>query len=81
MKSNVIEFAALPADRLVRIRNRVTRMCGILQSIDADELFAAVPDCPVEQVAQRQALTLLNRLEFELLGLVGELRDPEGLAG
>jgi len=54
---------------------RLENLASIFRAIDAGELLAALPDCPIARGNHNAALKLLGLVEAEILILCDELAE------
>jgi hypothetical protein len=73
MTGEIIELANNKDARTRKIRTRLQSAALILHAIDAGELLAAIPECPLAADTHKTALKLLAILESELNSLCNEL--------
>lgn len=75
MDRELIQFPQARVRRPPDVRTRLGRLAALLQAIDAGELFAALPDCPLARRNHLTALNLLALAEAEISALCAELGD------
>lgn len=75
MDRELLQFPESRARRPLNVRTRIARVAALMQAIDAGELFAALPDCPVARRNHLTALSLLAIAETEISALSIELGD------
>jgi hypothetical protein len=73
MSVELIVLNQTPGPSPMEIHARLRRMASILKAIEAGELLAALPPCPLAQENHMVALDLLATLEVEINTLADEL--------
>lgn len=77
MSAEVVRLSRRSAIPEKAIRLRLEHVISVFRAIEAGNLLAALPDCPLAQKDHRAAMSLLAMAESELLILHEELTDLE----
>ena len=75
MSGELIPFPAREAVNFTDLRDRMEKLAAIFTAIDAGELLAALPECPVARDNHRTALNLLSIIEVEIRCMCAELES------